>query len=133
MAGELIAEFGRHPTHYGRLTNSTLTHQEKNISCGEEMTVDVLLSDAGEIDEIAFEAEGRMVIPAAMSLLCQELEGELLARVEEYDQQAVLDLLEVEHLSAKQLKSALLGLLALKNMYRKYKGEEMLDFGDVIE
>lgn len=133
MKGELILEYGKSPVNWGRLQNPDFSHVEKNISCGEEVAVDFRFGESDVINEIGFEAEGRMVTIAAMSLLSEELEGKPLAHVEALNKQDILEMIETEELSPRRLKSALLGLLAVKNAYRKRIGKELLDFGDIVE
>ncbi len=140
MKGEIIYEYGKNPVCWGRIENPDLTHREKNISCGEEITVDILFEKIKDkknmnmtIDSLGFEAEGRLVTIAGMSLLCEMLEGEEFQKIQEITQADILDMMEVEKLSTRRLKSALLGLLTLRNAYLTYTGEPLLDFGDVLE
>lgn len=133
MAGEIITEYGKDPVNWGKLKEKNFSHKEKNISCGEEIEVDFVLGENDMVEKIAFEAEGRLVTIAAMSLLTEELEDEPLKKIEEYSKEDILELLEVETLSPRRLKSALLGLLTLKNAYRSRKNTPLLDFGDVME
>jgi len=132
MAGEIIAEYGKNPINWGRLSHPDFSHREKNISCGEEITVDFSFDASGKIQKIAFEAEGRMVTIAAMSLLTEEIEEQPLSTIEKYSQEDILELLEVEKLSPRRLKSALLGLLTLKNAFRTREKKPLLDFGDIL-
>lgn len=133
MAGEIIAEYGKNPSNWGKLPEKNFSHLEKNISCGEEISVDFLIGKDDSIEKIAFEAEGRLVTIAAMSLLTEEIEGEPFEKVEKFSKEDILEMLEVETLSPRRLKSALLGLLTLKNAHRTWKKEELLDFGDLLE
>ncbi len=133
MKGEMIYEYGKNPVNWGKLETPDFSHKEKNISCGEEIEVDFLFEDDGTIKEIGFEAEGRLVTIAAMSLLSEEMEGEDLKKIESIHKEDILNMLEVEELSPRRLKSSLLGLLTLRNAYRAKNNIPLLDFGDLME
>ncbi len=133
MKGEIVYEYGKNPVNWGRLENPDFSHVEKNISCGEEVAVDFCFGENEVITEIGFEAEGRLITIAAMSLLSEELEDQPLSKIETIVKDDLLALLEVDQLSPRRLKSAVLGLLAVKNAYRRKHDMELLDFGDLIE
>ncbi len=133
MKGEIVYEYGKNPVNWGRLDNPDFSHVEKNISCGEEVAVDFRFGEGEVVSEIGFEAEGRLITIAAMSMLSEELEGEPLSKIETIAKDDLLELLEVDKLSPRRLKSAVLGLLAVKNAYRRRHDQELLDFGDLIE
>ncbi len=133
MKGEIIYEYGKHPVNWGRLKNPDFSYTEKNLSCGEEIAIDFMLGENDTIKEIGFTAEGRLVTIAAMSLLSEELEDKPLANITEFTKEDILGLLETETLSPRRLKSAMLGLLAVNNAYRKRIGETAMDFGDLME
>jgi len=133
MPGELISEYGKNPSNWGRLKKPDFSHREKNISCGEEIEVDFQFGEHDEIKEIGFEAEGRLVTIAAMSLLSEEMEGKKPEEIEGIYKEDVLEMLEVDKLSPRRLKSALLGLLTLKNAHRTRASLPLLDFGDLVE
>lgn len=133
MSAEIIAEYGKNPSNWGRLPNPDFSHLEKNISCGEEIMVDFCFDEEGNIIEIGFEAEGRLVTIAAMSLLTEALEGKKLEAIEAFSPDDILQMLEVESLSPRRQKSAMLGLLTLKNALRTREKKSLLDFGDLLE
>lgn len=133
MSAEIIAEYGKNPSNWGRLQNPDFSHTEKNISCGEEIVVDLKFDKDEKIAEIGFEAEGRLITIAAMSLLSEEMENKKLDEIETFAPADILDLLEVENLSPRRKKSAMLGLLTLKNAFRAKNQKPLLDFGDLME
>ncbi len=133
MKGEIVYEYGKNPVNWGRLENPDFSHVEKNISCGEEVVIDFRFAENDVVEEIGFEAEGRLITIAAMSMLSEELEDKPLKKIEAIEKDDLLTLLEVEQLSPRRLKSAVLGLLAVKNAYRQRHKLEPLDFGDLIE
>ena len=132
MQGQIIYEYGKNPVNYGRLEHPDFTYTEKNITCGEYLTVDFIL-DGEQIMEIGFEGDGRMVGIASMSLLSEELEGKSFSSVESFDRDHILNILEIDSLTPKRMRSAMLPVLTLKNAYRTLKGEEKLEFSEVLD
>ncbi len=133
MSAEIISEYGKNPSNWGRIPNPDFSYLEKNISCGEEIVIDFRFDKDEKITEIAFEGEGRLITLAAMSLLSESMEGERLEKIEEFSPDDIFRMIEVTTLSPRRKKSALLGLLALKNAFRKKKQMPFLDFGDLLE
>ncbi|MBT4936535.1 iron-sulfur cluster assembly scaffold protein [Candidatus Peregrinibacteria bacterium] len=131
MQGQIIYDYGKNPVNYGVLENPTIRYIEKNHTCGEFMVVYILL-EKGMVKEIAFEGDGRMVGIAAMSLLTERIEDQPLEEIEKIDKEEILEMLEVKSLSLKRLKSAMLGLLTIKNAYRTFQEKELLDFADIL-
>lgn len=132
MEGQIIYEYGKNPVNYGYLAHPTFTYTEKNITCGEYLTIDFIL-DGEQITEIGFEGDGRMVGIASMSLLSEELEDKPFSSVDAFDKAHVLEVLEVDSLTPKRMRSAMLPVLTLKNAYRTFKGQEKLEFADVLD
>lgn len=133
MKGEIIYEYGKNPVNWGYLKTPDFSHLEKNISCGEEISIDFVFGENDIIQDIGFEAEGRMITIAAMSLLSEEMEDKKLEDIENIHQADILEMLEVDQLSPRRLKSAMLGLLAMRNAYYTRKNLPFIDFGDLIE
>jgi nitrogen fixation NifU-like protein len=133
LQGEIIYEYGKNPVNWGRLKKPDFSFTEKNVSCGEEISVDILFEENEILKKVRFEAEGRLITIAAMSLLLEEMEGKPFKNIQNICKEDIFEMLEVEKLSPRRLKSALLGLLVLKNAYRKKNDMPLLDFGDLIE
>jgi len=131
MQGQLIYEYGKNPVNYGKLEEYSLQYTEKNDVCGEYIRVDILLDKEKKIQEIAFEGDGRMVGIAAMSMLSEDMEEKSFSEIEKYEKEDILELLEVEELTTKRMRSAMLGLLALKNAYRTFTNQERLELEDI--
>jgi nitrogen fixation protein NifU and related proteins len=131
MNGQIIYEYGKHPVNYGRLNNPTLTYTEKNHTCGENLTLDLIL-DNDRVVEIGFVSDGRMVGVASMSLLSEVMEDKSFNEIEKFSKLDVLEWLEVESLTSKRLKSALLGLLTFKNAYCIWSKKEKVEFAELL-
>ena len=129
----IIKEYGLDPVNYGKIQNPSITYTEKDVSCGEFITIYIVLKN-NIIEEITFEGDGRMIMIAAMSLMIIELEGEDFSKILTYNKDCIFKLLDVqsESLNAKSLKSSLLGLLALKNIYLKHINKEKIKLTDIL-
>lgn len=132
MQGQVIYDYGKNPVNYGKLENPTIRYIEKNHTCGEFMIIELLLENKS-VKEIAFEGDGRLVGIAAMSLLTERMEDQDIKEIETIEKEDILEMLEVDTLTPKRLKSAMLGLLTFKNAYRSFQKKEPLDFADILE
>lgn len=133
--GQLIMDYGKNPTNYGKLPNPDVTYTEENHTCGEKCTVYISFKDADKnkrVEEITFEAEGRIILIASGSLLTEEIEDKNLKEILNYRKEDILELLEVETLTPKRLKSALLPLLTLQNAYNKINQKEQTSFEELL-
>jgi len=73
---EHILDHYEDPFHRGSLDAATHTHQGKNPLCGDEVTLNVLLSgDESIIEKIAFEGRGCPISQASASLLTEVCSG----------------------------------------------------------
>ena len=134
MNAQIIYDYGKNPVNFQELPEADLTHKELNHICGEEITIYIKFKKDTIIDEITFQADGRMVTLAAASLLTEELEDNDLADVQNISKDDVLRMLGLQEkdLTSKRLKSATLGLLAIKNAYRTLKKQEPLGYEDIL-
>lgn len=131
MEGELIYEYGKHPPYYGSLENPNFSHLERNVSCGEFFKVDLQIEDEN-VTDVKFSGESRIVGRAAMALLIEEIIGGPLQKVMGYDKNNILELIEVTQLTEKRMRSALLGLLSLKNCFLKMQKKPLLSIDDLM-
>lgn len=131
MSNEIIYDYGKNPVNYGKITDFTFDYLEKNISCGEELHFYLKLTDDLLIEKISFEGEGRMITIASASIISEFLDGKHLEEVKNINKQDVLDMLEVDVLSSKRMRSALLSLLTLRNALNTLKKNPIIDFEDL--
>jgi NifU-like protein involved in Fe-S cluster formation len=133
MQGSLIYEYGKNPSYYGKLKKKTVSHTEKNIQCGEFLSLDLLLDEEQKILNAGFEAECRIVGIASTSLLLEYMIDKKLDLVEKLDLDDIYSFLEIETLTEKRKNSALLGLLTLKNIYKLQKKQALLNLKDLLK
>ena len=127
MYRQQILDHYRNPHNYGELAEPTFTHVGENTSCGDEITVDVRLDDAGEtVEDVAFRGEGCAISQAAASLLTDEVRGLSLEELDELDRDDVLELLGVE-VTPMRIKCAVLAEKVLQDGAKLYEGELDVD------
>ena len=123
MYRQQILDHYRNPRNYGELEDPTFSHVGKNTSCGDEITVDVVLDEAGEtVEDVAFRGEGCAISQAAASLLTDEVRGMTLEALYGLDRDDVLELLGVE-VTPMRIKCAVLAEKVLQDGARIYAGE----------
>ncbi len=111
---ENLLDHYENPRHHGTLEHPDISHEESNPLCGDQIRVDVRLSEDGtRIAEVAFSGDGCIISQASASMLMEDVAGKSVADVQKLDRQDVLDLVGVP-LTAARVKCALLGLKVLK-------------------
>lgn len=128
---ENILDHYKHPRNTGHLSAPTVKHQEQNLSCGDELTVELLL-EQGVIKDIKWHGQGCAISQAAMSLLSEELMGKPLHDASAMNKDSILALLGVP-IGVRRLKCALLGLHTLKNALRQSEQKEALSWLHNVE
>ncbi len=137
-----ILDHAQHPRHYGRLetdseTNPTdLTENSQsqnatnsadqaawqqtvemaNLSCGDEISVDVSLDKKGIIKDIAWRGDGCAISRAAASILSEWAVGKPLRQVQDLSVADIVTKLGLESLSQSRVKCARLLIVALQKV-----------------
>ena len=112
-----ILEHYKNPDNYGVIDDCTHEHFSKNISCGDEVTVYLKVSD-NKLSDLKFEARGCAISVAALSMLSDEIIGMSVEDVLQVDKDLVLEMLGID-VGPVRLKCALIGLEAVKEALRK--------------
>ena len=110
---EQILDHYKSPRNRGELDPHDATAEGQNPLCGDEITVDLRLTDDERIEAVRFRGQGCAISQAAMSMLSEEIEGKPAAEVAALGREDVVDLLGIQ-LSPVRLKCALLGLGVVK-------------------
>ena len=131
LYAENILDHYKHPRHAGQLQHPTVRHREENLSCGDDLTVDLLITD-GVIDDVKWMGEGCAISQAAMSLLSEELIGMTADEAMGATKEEVLQMLGVP-VGPRRLKCALLSLHTLRNALRKAAGQDALSWLQNVE
>jgi nitrogen fixation NifU-like protein len=78
---ELIIDHGRHPRHFGPLSNATRTHEGYNPLCGDRLQL-YLFEENGVIKAARFEGSGCVISTASASLMMEMIQGKSIAQVD---------------------------------------------------
>lgn len=115
-----ILDHYKHPRHAGPLAAPTVAHEEKNLSCGDTVSLHLAV-DGGVVRDVGWHGTGCAVSQAGMSLLSEHVLGKPVDELLALKRPDVLALLGVP-VSERRLKCALLGLHALQNALRLQRG-----------
>ena len=110
---EQILDHYKSPRNRGELDPHDATAEGQNPLCGDEIAVDLRLTDDQRIEAVRFRGQGCAISQAAMSMLSEEIEGKPATEVAALGREDVVDLLGIQ-LSPVRLKCALLGLGVVK-------------------
>jgi nitrogen fixation NifU-like protein len=110
---EYILDHYKHPHNWGELEHPDLEFNDLNPLCGDELTVQLAVSDDGLIEDVRFSGHGCAISQAAASMTSDEVKGMKVQDLLRLDRSFVLDLLGID-ISATRMKCALLSLKVLK-------------------
>lgn len=113
-----ILEHYKNPENFGVLENYTHKKHSLNVSCGDEVTVYMLVLE-DTIKDLKFEARGCAISVAALSMLSEELIGMSVSQAMGLDKDFVLDLLGID-VGVVRLKCALIGMQALQQVLSEF-------------
>jgi nitrogen fixation protein NifU and related proteins len=109
---EIILDHYRNPANRGTLDPADFTYQDVNPLCGDEIRIDVRVTD-DHVSEIRFSGRGCAVSQAAASILTEMVEGKSLAQVKAIGREDLLEEIGIP-VSPARMKCAMLGLKVLK-------------------
>jgi len=111
---DFILEHYRAPHNHGVLEPHDLDFADSNPTCGDEMSMTLVLDAAKQrVIDVAFDGRGCAISQASASIMTDELRGMTLAEVREMDPRSVVANLGVP-IGAARLKCALLGYKVLQ-------------------
>lgn len=109
---EEILEHYKTPNNFGKLQNATHSHKETNASCGDEITLQLIINN-NKIEDVRFIGNGCAISMASASLLTEEIKDKTLEEIKSLRREDVLNLLKIP-ISPGRIKCALLSLEALR-------------------
>ena len=115
---DFILEHYREPHNRGVLDPHDLHFADSNPTCGDEMSMSLLLDESKErIAEVAFDGRGCAISQASASILTDGLRGKSLDEVRDMDPKSLLDEIGVP-IGPARLKCALLSYKVLQGAVR---------------
>ena len=99
------------------ITKPTLSGKEVNLSCGDDMKLDLVIENC-VIKDVGYQSQSCAVSEGAMSILAEYLIGKSVKEVKKITETDFVKLINLELTPARQ-KCALLGFYALKNALGK--------------
>jgi nitrogen fixation NifU-like protein len=115
---DFILEHYRNPHNKGVLDPHDLDFSDSNPTCGDELSMTIVLDPAREkIADVAFDGRGCAISQASASILTDELRGMTLREVEAMDPKTLLEGLGVP-IGAARLKCALLSYKVVQGAIR---------------
>ena len=109
---ENILDHFKNPRGKRSLPNSTVSHEEANLACGDKLTIHLKIED-DTIKEAAWEGSGCAISLGAMSILWEKLEGMSVKDAVEMSEEDIREMLGVP-ISKRRSKCAFLCLEGVK-------------------
>ena len=115
---DFILEHYRTPHNKGQLDPHDLEFADSNPTCGDEMSMTILLDESKDrIADVAFDGRGCAISQASASILTDDLRGKSLEEIKAMDPKQLLDELGVP-IGPARLKCALLSYKVLQGAVR---------------
>ena len=111
---DFILEHYKRPRNFGELAEHDHAAHEVNPLCGDELGVQIAVSDDGRIADLRFQGHGCAISQAAASMASEQLIGMDTTEVAELNAGWMLDLLGIP-VSATRRKCALLSLKVVRH------------------
>ncbi len=131
LYAENVLDHYKHPRNAGVLKKATVTHREENLSCGDDLTIELRITD-GKIADIRWQGTGCAISQAAMSMLSEELAGKTTDQTAALTPDDIRRMLGVP-VGPRRIKCALLCLHTLKNAIRKWQKKPVQDWIQTVE
>ncbi len=113
-----ILDHYKNPRKRGDVKNATHTGRAENKSCGDSLTVQLMIDDGGVIKQAGFTGEGCVLSQAAASMLLEKIVGQKINDLKKIDQKFIVDLLNIS-VGPNRLKCALMSMEAIKRAIGK--------------
>ncbi len=125
-----ILDHYRNPRSNTAITDPSVKHEEKNLSCGDALEVALHVED-GKLTAFSWQGTGCAISQAAMSMLSEELVGKNADEILSLNPSHVYELLGVP-VGPRRHKCALLCLHALKNAIHTLRAEPVQSWVETV-
>lgn len=126
-----VMDHYKNPRNKGKLSGATISHHEANYSCGDTVSLDVVVED-DSLKDIKFEGGGCAVSMASMSIMSDAIKGKTVDQIMALTETDVVEMLGIP-VTVRRRKCALLGLLTVKNAILKKQNKPLIKWLDLSE
>ena len=126
---EMIIEYSRNPSNFGKIDEPHIHKHDSNPLCGDSIDLYINI-DENKVSNVKFYGKGCAICMACTSVLTEMIQGKTLDEVKNFQKDELLGELGLEHLiktSPVRIKCALLSLKALKHGIYTFFVEKMND------
>ena len=126
---EMIIEYSRNPSNFGKLVDAHIHQHDSNPLCGDSIDLYLNIED-NKISDVKFDGKGCAICMACSSVMTEMIKGKSLEDVKNFDKDELLSELGLEHLiktSPVRIKCALLSLKTLKYGIYSYFVDKLKD------
>jgi nitrogen fixation protein NifU and related proteins len=110
---DFILDHYRNPRNFGHIESATITAEDLNPLCGDQIRVDLAVKD-GIVQDVRWEGKGCAISQASASMLSEGIKGMKLEDVAKLSKDVVLENVGIG-ISPTRMKCAMLGLRVLKS------------------
>jgi nitrogen fixation protein NifU and related proteins len=115
MYREHVLDHYKNPQNYGHLDKPEIIKKEDNPLCGDEVEIEIKLSqDKKIVEDIKFSGHGCAISQAAASMLTENVKGKSIDEIKKIKREDMLELIGVE-ITTMRLKCALLAWNVIQN------------------
>jgi len=114
LYGQEIIELYKNPPHKKKLTKPTYTKSDKNESCGDKITLYLMVDVKEKITKASYTGTGCAISQASANIFIDEIIGQKLSNVKKIKEKEFLELLQIP-ISPARKKCATLILKTIKN------------------
>jgi nitrogen fixation NifU-like protein len=123
---EMIVEYSRHPSNYGKIENPDISYHDSNPLCGDSIDIFMNVKDNKVLD-IKFQGRGCAICMSCTSVLTELVKGKTIDDVKKIQKDEILGELGLQNLQAVRIKCALLSLKVLKYGLYTYLAGKLKD------
>ncbi len=123
---EMIVEYSRHPSNFGKIENPDVTYHDSNPLCGDSIDIFMNVQD-NKVSDIKFNGRGCAICLACSSVLTEIVKGKTIDEVKKIQKEDILGELGLQNLQAVRIKCALLSLKVLKYGIYTYLANKLND------
>ena len=114
---EILTDHNMHPGNKHKIEDPTYELEGVNPSCGDDIVLQLKVSDDDTIEDAAFVGDGCAISQASADMMCDLIKGEASQEeIDELDEAGCL--VDISHMPAR-VKCAVLGWHTLDEIFKK--------------